>query len=449
MDIAGGGDQSPAEAPFDLVVIGSGAAGMMAAVTAAGNASAANGPQARIAILEKNDRAGIKVLVCGGGRCNLTNAGSLDFLIQQFGRNGRFLTPALTHMDNDALRQWFADRGVPTHEEHDGKIYPDSNKASSIVNTLVHAMQSAGVRILPQCAATAAEINPDGNFLIGTSTGQTLASHHLLLCCGGQSYTRMGTTGDGYRLAAALGHHIVTPRPAIVPLLVKETWVADLQGLAVRDVKVAIDAPGPLPRLATGKPSPSINDLLFTHFGLSGPAVLNLSEMVAELLEKFETIRLKVDFSHLITHEQWRHMLYGWRQHHGDRLLKTQLATHFPTRLAAKLLELANTPDHTLCSSVTSAQMHQLIEWIKNTRFEVYATRGFKEAMVTAGGIKLSEVSPNTMESRICDNLFLAGEILDLTGPSGGYNLQLAFSTGFLAGQSIAEKIRRRRKDVA
>ncbi len=426
---------------FDLLIIGSGAAGMMAAVTAASTLDSSGIANVRIAILEKNTRPGIKVLVCGGGRCNLTNAGDVNFLIAQFGRNGRFLTPALRHMDNDGLRQWFADRGVATHEEHDGKIYPDSNKASSIVDTLVDTMRTAGVHILSQCAAVEVEVLPCGAFSIRTSTSQSLTTRHLLICCGGQSYTRMGTTGDGYRLATALGHHIVTPRPAIVPLLVKEAWVADLQGLAVCDVKVNIEAPGPLPVLATEKPTPSINDLLFTHFGLSGPAVLNLSEVAAELLEGFSAIALRVDFSHRVSHEQWRTFFANWRRQHGARLVKTQLAATIPARLASMFLHLTGTPESTLCSAVTNAQTHQIIECIKNTKFTVYATRGFKEAMVTAGGVRLREVNPDTMESRICSNLFLAGEVLDLTGPSGGYNLQLAFSTGCLAGESVAGKI--------
>ena len=441
------GDIQQLAMPFDLIVIGSGAAGMMAANAAAEALIRGGDASARVAILEKNARPGIKVLVCGGGRCNLTNAGDLNFLIAQFGRNGRFLTPALRRLDNDGLRQWFADRGVPTHEEHDGKIYPDSNQASSIVNTLVHAMQRAGVCILPQWAASAVGIDSRDGFFVQAADRGILTARHLLICCGGQSYTRMGTTGDGYRFAASLGHHIITPRPAIVPLLVKEAWVSDLQGLAVRDVKVTIDAPGPLPRLATGKPEPSINDLLFTHFGLSGPAVLNLSEMVAELLEKFPTVRLKVDFSHTMSHDQWRNTFDDWRRQHGARLLKNQLGQTIPSRLVAMFLQLTGTPDTTVCSSVTNAQVHQLIECIKNTGFALHATRGFKEAMVTAGGVRLDEVNPNTMESRVCPDLFLAGEVLDLTGPSGGYNLQLAFSTGFLAGEAIAEKILQRHQE--
>ncbi len=433
--------------PFDLMIIGSGAAGMMAAVAASERLRQLAKPAATIAILEKNSRPGIKVLVCGGGRCNLTNAGSLDFLIAQFGRNGRFLTPALQRLDNTALRNWFADQGVPTHEEHDGKIYPDSNQAASIVNTLVQAMHRAGVHIFSSCPATTVT-RDESEFLVQTAGGPMRAVR-LLICCGGQSYTRMGTTGDGYQFAAALGHQIVTPRPAVVPLLVKEAWVTELQGLAVRDVKVAIEAPGPLPRLATGKPAPSINDMLFTHFGLSGPAVLNLSEIVAELLEKFPTVGLKVDFSHRISGDEWRNTLASWRQTSGKKLLKTLLSEVFPVRLAEMFLRLSATPDDTLCSGVTSAQTHRLIECIKNTRFEVFATRGFKEAMVTAGGVRLDEVDPRTMESRICRNLFLAGEVLDLTGPSGGYNLQLAFSTGYLAGESIADRIIEQREESA
>ncbi len=254
----------------DVIILGAGAAGMMAAISCGEDALARGQAMPQIAILEKNPQPGIKVLVCGGGRCNLTNAGDIDFLITQFGRNGRFLTPALRTLDNAALRNWFAQRGVPTHEEHDGKIYPDSNKASSVVNAMVQRMRELAVHIHAPCTAQTVAWNPSTNvFHVTTHTGQILHSRFLLIAVGGQSYTRMGTTGDGYAFAQALGHAIITPRPAIVPLLCKQTWITELKGLAVADVTIRIEAPGPLPRLATGKPQPSTNDMMFTHFGLS------------------------------------------------------------------------------------------------------------------------------------------------------------------------------------
>jgi len=245
-----------------------------------------------------------------------------------------------------------------------------------------------------------------------------------------------------------------------------------LQGLAIRDVEARISIPGTLPKLATGKPSPSINDLLFTHFGLSGPAILNLSEIVAELLEKFDTVPIKVDFARHLTHDQCHAQLRQWQQTQGKKLLRKLLSQNtpdititstspdktwsdlptqssvlspqhlsLPTRLAEKLLDLEQIPQDQLASTLTSSHIHRLVERIKNATFNIHATRGFKEAMVTAGGIKLSEVNPNTLESKLIPNLFLTGEVLDLTGPSGGYNLQLAFSTGHLAGTTIAHRL--------
>lgn len=435
---------------FDLIVLGAGAAGLMAAVAAGETA-----PR-RIAVLEKNARAGIKVLVCGGGRCNFTNAGSVEFLIEQFGRNGRFLTPALHHLDNAALRAWFAAHGVPSHEEHDGKIYPDSNQARSVVDALLRQLHALGVTILAGAGWAAAEVKtvlPEGEgakqpgagpaearFIITTADGHRLTARSVILAVGGQSYTRMGTTGDGYRFAAALGHTVITPRPAIVALLCKEEWPKRLQGLAVPDVEVRIEAPGPLPRLATGKPTPSVNDLLFTHFGVSGPAVLNPSEIVAELLEKFPGgITLRIDFVRHQRHETLAALLHQWQQQQGKKMVKTMLATLIPERLAAALLPLCQVGMEQTCATLTAGQMHGLVERLKGTRLTIYETRGFKEAMVTAGGVKLDEVDPKSMESRRVPGLYLAGEVLDLTGPSGGYNLQLAFSTGHLAGTKAAE----------
>lgn len=426
----------------DLLILGAGAAGMMAAVACAEYLRDHNLPPRRIVVLEKNPRAGIKVLVCGGGRCNLTNAGDTQFLITQFGRNGRFLTPALRHLDNDGLRAWFNGQGVPTHEEHDGKIYPDSNQASSVVNALLAAMARLGVQVQAGAGHAAASVQRDaatGEFLVATIGGIHWRARALLIAVGGQSYTRMGTTGDGYRFAQELGHAVISPRPAIVPLLCKQGWVSELQGLAVPDVEVRIEAPGPLPRLATGKPTPSVNDLLFTHFGLSGPAVLNVSEIVAELLEKFPDIILRIDFVRHQTREQLAALMRQWHDAHGRKLVRTMLGELVPQRLADMFCQMAGVDETRICSQLSAGQIHALLELIKTCRLTVHATRGFKEAMVTAGGVRLDQVNPQTMESRICPKLFLAGEVLDLTGPSGGYNLQLAFSTGHLAGQSAAQ----------
>lgn len=429
-----------AATPYEIIILGAGAAGMMAAIACGETFIARGQALPPIAVLEKNQQPGIKVLVCGGGRCNLTNAGDIDFLIGQFGRNGRFLTPALRAMDNLGLRDWFARQGVSTHEEHDGKIYPDSNKASSVVNAMVQRMRELGVEIHAPCPAGTVTWNASSElFHVITSTGRLFTSRILLIAVGGQSYTRMGTTGDGYSFAQGLGHRIITPRPAIVPLLCKEPWITELKGLAVQDVTVRIEAPGPLPRLATGKPEPSINDLMFTHFGLSGPAVLNISEIVAELLEKFPEIILRIDFVRHRGHEDLANLLRQWHSTEGKKLVRSKLAEIVPQRLAEMLCRLTDIDQWQVCANLTTRQIQKLIERLKATALTVYATRGFKEAMVTAGGVRLDEFNPDTMESRIHPRLFLAGEVLDLTGPSGGYNLQLAFSTGFLAGIHMAD----------
>jgi len=445
---------------FDLIILGAGAAGMMAAI-----AAKETSPALRVGIFEKNVRPGIKVLVCGGGRCNFTNAGSVDFLIEQFGRNGRFLTPALRHLSNDGLRAFFEDLGVPSHEEHDGKIYPDSNQAKSVVDALVNRMRALGVEIF--APATVASVTRDEQFHVTLADGRVFDSRTLLIAVGGMSYQRMGTVGDGYRFAQGLGHSVVTPRPAIVGLLTHDQWVHELKGLAVQRVQVEIELPpGRKVKLDNRE---CRNDMLFTHFGLSGPAVLNVSETVAELLEDTPTVHVRIDFLPQTTHEVLSATLRQWQQQHGKKLLRKVLAQQgpeitidstspdrtwsdvdaaaprepagvaVPRRLAEMLLRLCEIPHDQPCATLTSAQMHRLIERLKRTRIPVHATRGFKEAMVTAGGISLREVDPQTLQSKIVPGLFLAGEVLDLTGPSGGYNLQLAFSTGHLAGVNAAQ----------
>jgi predicted flavoprotein YhiN len=307
------------------------------------------------------------------------------------------------------------------------------------------------------------------SFRVSTADGASHVAKAVILAVGGMSYQRMGTTGDGYRFAESLGHTIVTPRPAIVGLLVAEEWARELRGVAVEGVEARIVVSGSLPKLATGKPAPSVNDLLFTHFGLSGPAVLNGSEIVAELLEKVGKVGLTVDFARGRTHEELHGLMRSWQQREGKKLLRTMLSQHareiviestspdrtaiegavgehgrefsLPGRVAEKFLELEGISREQVCATVTSAQMHRLVERIKRCAFAVTGTRGFKEAMVTAGGVKLSEVDPRTMESKIVPGLYVTGEVLDLTGPSGGYNLQLAFSTGHLAGTMAGRRL--------
>ena len=508
---------------YDLAILGAGAAGLLAAVTAAEILASATPPGAApraIALFEKNSRPGIKVLVCGGGRCNFTNAGSTDFLIAQFGRNGRFLTPALRHLDNQALRDYFARLDVPSHVEHDGKVYPDSNQARSIVDALVTRIRELNVQILTGPAGTITRLqgapNPTTedtettetptnkkqnvvsvpsvssvvNFAFSTADGTTHTATALILALGGMSYQRMGTVGDGYRFAAALGHTIVTPRPAIVGLLASDPWIKDLQGLAVRDIEVTITPP----QGSRLKTHTSSGDMLFTHFGLSGPAILNPSEIVAQLLETTPTVQLHVDFiphtSHDLAHATFRQ----WQQTHAKKRLRTLLAQStpevlitatspdqtaiegtrsvsegsspgtrgvsegrppsletrnpkletplsIPARLAIKLLELENINPDQPAAILSSPQIHRLVQRLKHCPFTITATRGFQEAMVTAGGISLAEVNPHTLDSKIVPNLFLTGEVLDLTGPSGGYNLQLAFSTAHLAATTIATRL--------
>ena len=506
---------------FDLAILGAGAAGIMAAIAAGETTSyrrrlaGGNGATSRqdsnqpqlvpahprqaggyIALFEKNARPGIKVLVCGGGRCNFTNAGSTDFLIQQFGRHGRFLAPALRHLDNQALRDFFLRLGVPSHVEAGGKVYPDSHQARSIVDALTRRMTELGVHIFSgaQHAITSVQAGPppiedresksENHFLLTTADGATYTSRAVILALGGMSYQRMGTVGDGYRLAAALGHTINTPRPAIVGLIAQEPWIKDLQGLAVRDIEVTIEPPSnQKSKMGGGENRKSHGDLLFTHFGLSGQAILNPSEIVAAMLETAPppspAVTLRVDFTPRASHDAAHAILRSWQQHHGKKRLRTMLADRapeilitttspdqtaaespgpsiedqnsggakignplaLPARLAVALCQLEDIPPDQPCATLTAAQIHRLALRLKRCPFTIIATRGFQEAMVTAGGVSLREVDPRTLESRLVPGLFLTGEVLDLTGPSGGYNLQLAFSTGHLAGTTVGRRL--------
>jgi len=494
----------------DILILGAGAAGLMAAVAAAESAREA-GRTRRIFLVEKNRQAGIKVLVCGGGRGNLTNAGTRAELLASFGREGRGLVDALAHFDNEAVCEMFHRLGVATKVEADGRIFPRSDKARDLVDALVGRAAELGVQTLTglaavrltvegsdrqECLSHQAVEGSDGqegpsHQAVEGSDGQEGPSHQatgprivgavlvpadtpapgrgddkvpakwrrfdkatwshtraqstaaeleqaddrrihvsaraVVLAVGGSSYTRMGTTGDGYRLCEELGIPIVKPRPAIVPLLTVEQWGERLAGVAL-PATVAID----LPKL---RAKPSNGDLLFTHFGLSGPAALNISDQVALLLEQGQSpVPLKLDLLPDRPPDFLERRFTDVAAAQGKRSVRTILAEWIPERLAEHLLIVCGSSADVTAGQLPKAVRRALVDRLKAWKVGVHATKGMAQAMVTAGGVPLREVDPKTMQTRRVRGLYLAGEMLDVTGPSGGYNLQIAWSTGHLAG---------------
>lgn len=477
----------------DILILGAGAAGLMAAV-AAGESALAAGRRRRILLVEKNRQAGIKVLVCGGGRGNLTNAGGRAELLACFGREGRWLADAFDRLDNSAVCDLFARLGVPTKTEDDGRVFPVSDKARDLVDALVRRATELGVEIVTGYAAAellaapssgpsegrgGAEHRVAGAVLVpadtpvpgrsdgahlpakwrrfdpatwghtqAQSTAEELAERHadqrvavaagaVILAVGGASYVRMGTTGDGYRMAEALGLTVVPPRPAIVPLITVDDWGQALAGVAVPDAVVTIDLP-------KHRRQPSRGDLLFTHFGLSGPAALNLSDTVAFLLQQGVTpVPLRLDLVPGRSAEELDAALRTAASAEGRRQVKTSLGRHVPERLAEFLLVEAGAAAEVTLGQLPREARLALVERCKRRPVAVHNTKGMAQAMVTGGGVPVREVDPKTMESRRAAGLYPVGEVLDLTGPSGGYNLQIAWSTGWVAGESAERALGR------
>ena len=409
--------------PADVAVVGAGPAGLMAAIAAAERG-------ASVAVLEQLDRPGARLLATGGGRCNLTNLLAPAEFMARFGRQGRFMQPALEALDQVGLRQFLHSLGVPTHAPDGLHVYPTSDSAVTVQSALWRRARKLGVAV--HLAARVSALWIEAGALRGLQMeGRRLAAPRVILATGGRSYPSLGGSEVGYTLARQAGHTIVEPTPALVPLVVAEPWTRKCAGVAVSPARIWI----PL----TGQPRAGLTgDVLFTHTGLSGPAVLDLSGDVAALLAKHETVPLGLDLAPGTSADQWRRRFEKWRTRHGRATVARLLDQHLPRSLAAALCEVCGISPATRPSQVTQGQQAALVERLTALPLTVTGTEGWDRAMVTRGGVNLKEVDPQTLGSRRLRGLAFAGEILDLDGPSGGFNLQWAFSSGRLAGMSIS-----------
>lgn len=407
---------------WEVVVVGAGAAGLLAAARAAERGR-------RTLLLEKNRRPGVKILMSGGTRCNLTHAVEARGIIEAFGPPGRFLHSALSALGPRDLVDLIEAEGVPTKVEATGKIFPASDQASDVLQALRRRLSRSGCALALREPLLAVERTSGGFRLITPS--RALDARKVILTPGGQSYPGCGTTGDGYAWAARLGHTVLAPRPALVPLVVNLAWVQALKGVSVNDVRVRVLASGSASCLAERRGS-----FLFTHFGLSGPAVLDASRAVSAY-EGPGTPLLECDFLPAARTGELDQALKQQALSAGRRRAGGVLEDALPRRLGEALVRLAGIPPEQRTAELSRAQRQGLVQAVQAQKIPVTGTLGFKKAEVTAGGVCLDEVVPRTLESRIVPGLHLAGEILDLDGPIGGYNFQAAFSTGWLAGESV------------
>jgi predicted Rossmann fold flavoprotein len=417
-------DEIDATTDWDVVVIGAGAAGLLAATRAAELGR-------RTLLVEKNRRPGVKILMSGGTRCNLTQACDARGIVEAFGVQGKFLHSALAALGPRDLVALVEAEGVLTKTEPTGKIFPLSDKAADVLGALMRRFERSG------CVLAAEEPvlsigRRDERFGILTES-RTLTAYSLVITTGGCSYPGSGTTGDGYAWAAAFGHSIVPARPALVPVETNLDWVRDLKGITIPDVGVSVE------RRDEQRPQPLASrrgSFLFTHFGLSGPVVLDVSRAITGDQNPAE-LDLVCDFLPSQSLSEFDESLQAAGRQSGKQPVAAILPDLLPRRLTDALLAVAELPGELRCAELGKTSRRRLVLAFKQCRIPVTGTLGFKKAEVTAGGISLKEVDSKTMQSKLVPHLYLAGEVLDLDGPIGGYNFQAAFSTGWLAGGNV------------
>lgn len=436
---------------WDVVVVGAGAAGLLAATRAAERGR-------RTLLLEKNRRPGVKILMSGGTRCNLTQATDARGIVKAFGEQGKFLHSALAALSPHNLVELIEAEGVLTKTEATGKIFPVSDKAADVLGALLRRLERSG------CVLAAGEpvtsIERDAGCFRITTQQRELTAAALAITTGGCSYPGCGTTGEGYQWGAKFGHSINPARPALVPVETNLAWVHDLTGITVPDVLVTVEqrktthnalksdganAASHLhlptePAERTARPLRPLasrrGSFLFTHFGLSGPAVLDVSRAITGHPQP-ATLALVCDFLPAQTDAAFDAVLRQNAASAGKKPVSAILPEELPRRLIETLLDLAEIPKDLRSAELGKAARARLLQVFKHCLIPVTGTLGFKKAEVTAGGISLDEVDSRSMQSRIVPNLYLAGEVLDLDGPIGGYNFQAAFSTGWLAGEHL------------
>jgi predicted Rossmann fold flavoprotein len=408
----------------DIVVIGGGPAGLMAAIAAAGAGR-------RVILLEQLDRPGLKLLATGGGRCNLTNTLPPEKFMARFGRQGRFMQPALAAMSSDGLRAFFDELGVPTHAPDGMHVYPQSNTAASVQSALLRRLHQLDVVVRTGVRVT--DLWIDGGALRGVETeGGRVAAGRVVLVTGGRGYPPLGGAETGYTLARRGGHTILEPVPALAPLAVREDWPRRCAGVSLPLVRIWIDLPRQSREGVTG-------DMIFTHTGISGPVVLDISGDVSALLRKHETVPVRIDLAPGTTEAIWLERFDRWQETAGEKTMRLLLDRHLPRSLVAPLCLAAGVQPAIRPSQVTRPARQKLAKTLTALPLTITGTEGWNHAMVTRGGVSLKEIDPDTLASKRLPGLYLAGEVLDLDGPSGGFNLQWAFSSGHLAGSSASE----------
>jgi predicted Rossmann fold flavoprotein len=413
-----------AQPAHDVIVIGGGAAGMIAAGRAAESG-------ASVVLLEKMPRLGIKLRITGKGRCNITNTAARQEFIAHFGREGRFLNNAFGRFFRDELLALLKRLDLLTKVERGGRVFPESDRATDVVMALERYMQAGGVDIRLNQPALGLSLGPDGVHGVRFSHG-ALYGHTVIVAAGGASYPGTGSTGDAYAWLESAGHTVHAIRPALVPLETAEEWSRQLAGLSLRNVRVSLLVDNRVLARQFG-------EMLFTHFGVSGPIILSMSTQAVDALPT-GVVQFSIDLKPALSDEELDARLQRDLDTHGKKAMQTIARELLPMRLIYPFLVQAGVSPGKPGHQITSGERRQLARTLRDLRVTVTQARPFREAMITAGGVELKEIDPKTMESHRVKHLYIVGELLNLHADTGGYNLQAAFSTGYVAGQAAAEE---------
>ena len=407
---------------YDLVVVGSGAAGIIAAIIAARDGKS-------VLLLEKLSKIASKLKATGGGRCNLTNTLENEEFMAKFGRDGRFMQDALKEFDHRALVAFFGELGVETHAPDGFRVFPTSHSSATIISALEKEMRRVGVETV--CQQRVQRLLLIANKITGVKTQDHIYdADNVIVATGGLGYPVLGAEGDGYNLASELGHKITDISPAMMPLRVKEEWVAQCRADTIAKVELRVD-------LKKHKTLRAHGDLIFTKTGIRGPVVLDFAREVTPLLKKHGEVPLLLNLTKGANEEQISNHLKNAALENPDANVVQLTNTLLPEALSLELCKLAGVDQNATLSKQSGKSRAKLIGLLAWTPLTVNGHDGFKMAMITRGGINLKEIDPKTMRSRLVDGLYFCGEVMNLDGPCGGYNLQWSFSSGFLAGKSL------------
>lgn len=411
---------------YDLIVVGSGAAGMMAAITAAREGK-------KVLLLEKLKNLGVKLKATGGGRCNLTNTLEIDEFSSKFGREGRFMLPALQLLDHKELIKFFNDLDVPTHAPDGFRVFPTTHNALTILQALIDELHHLNVTIETSVKVDKLDYttSDEEKFITGvSSTDKNYYAKSVIIATGGLGYPQLGSEGDGFKMAKELSHKIIEPAPAMMPLKVKESWVANCRADTIAKAQLRVN-------IKKYKKLKAEGDLIFTKDGIRGPVVLDFSRELTPLLKKYDEIPLEIN---LLKGKNEDEILKHFKELISqNREITTieMLCTLLPEALSLEILKMSHADANTTFRQLEGKVRATLLKNLASTPLTVNGHEGFKMAMITRGGISLKEIKADTLESKLVNGLYFCGEVMNLDGPCGGYNLQFSFSSGYLAGKLL------------